>query len=101
MKKKEINSLEDYSVYLFSHILLMDKMCEFHGQAVEAGLLKEDMLEFVNLLLWDIKRMIKNYENHLQEVMRLFPDDFDQNKILDIIAEKSIQSAKNIIEKSK
>lgn len=55
MKKKEINSLEDYSVYLFSHILLMDKMCEFHGQAVEAGLLKEDMLEFVNVLYGTLK----------------------------------------------
>ncbi len=86
---KSLKSLEDLAVHLSTGIYSLMTMNNFQVRSVEIGIMKEDMNERSNTMMWDLRRLIKQYKDQLEAVLELLPDDFNPHDTI-----KKLQAAK-------
>ena len=96
---KKLKSLEDYAVSLVSGMLSIKTLEEFHTRAIEIGILSEDLNCRGNTIIWDMRRMLKLYQDQLESVLELLPDDFNTDKILEMLKQQTLTKARSITRK--
>jgi hypothetical protein len=94
-----LKSLEDYAVFLTSAMLSLMTLHNIQVHAIKIGILKEDMNERANTILWDVKRQLKLYQDQLQATLELLPDDFTPEAVLDRLKLKELAKAKAMTKK--
>ena len=87
---KSLRNLEDYAVLLESSKITLLTLYNIHVRAIEIGILKEDMIERVNTILWDTKRQLKMYIDQLEAVKELLPSKFNPKKQLKRLVKNAI-----------
>jgi phage-related minor tail protein len=98
---KGMKSLEDYAVSLVTGILSLKTLESFQARVMDLGILKEDQGCRTNTILWDLKRMMKLYQDQLESVLELLPDDFDTKTIIDSLKAHELTRARSMTKKKK
>ncbi len=73
----EVKNLEDYACALGLAIIYFRVFKQHHIEAYKAGILPEDLQERLNVLVWDIDRMIRLYNLQIKDTVELLPDNID------------------------
>lgn len=98
---KTMKTLEDYAISLVSGMLSIKTLEAFHTKAIEIGILPEDLNCRGNTIVWDMRRMLKLYQNQLGSVLEILPDDFNIEKIIEILKQQHITKARAITRKQR
>lgn len=77
---KNLKSLEDLAIHLTSAIYSLMTLNNFQIRSIETGIMKEDMNERANTIVWDLRRLMKHYQNQLDTTLELLPPEFDAKK---------------------
>lgn len=101
VEEKGIRTLEDYAVFLTSGLLSLMTLHNIQLRAVKIGILKEDMNERANTIIWDCRRQMALYKKQLEEVLDLLPADFNGTTILEHLKQMELKRAKMISRKKK
>lgn len=81
---KKLNNLEDYAVSLAYGMISLKTLENLHIQAINLGILTEDLSCRANTIIWDIRRDIRLYQEQLESVLELIPNDkLDVEKIIE------------------
>lgn len=99
--EKSLKSLEDYAVFLTSGIITLMTLQNIQVHAIKIGIMKEDMNERANTIIWDVRRQIKLYETQLNEVLELLPEDFTAESVIERLKVKQLQKARAMTKKTK
>lgn len=99
--EKSLKSLEDYAVFLTGAMLSLVTLQNMQVHAIKIGIMKEDMNERANTIIWDTRRQIQLYKNQLETTLELLPDDFNGVSILDAMKNRELTNARTMIKKSK
>jgi hypothetical protein len=99
--EKSLKSLEDYAVFLTSGMITLMTLQNIQVHAIKIGIMKEDMNERANTIIWDVRRQIKLYEEQLKEVLDLLPEDFTADAIIEKLKVKHIAKAREMTRKPK
>lgn len=99
--EKSLKSLEDYAVFLTSNMISLMTLQNIEVRAIEIGIMKEDQAERSNTMVWDLRRLMKLYQNQLESVLELLPDDFNAMPIIHRLKEKERDKACAMIRKPK
>ena len=95
----KLKSLEDYAVALTSVIITLKTLESFQVRAMELGILPEDMECRTNTILWDLRRMIKLYQDQLEACLELLPEDFTPESIVKSLIEQEKTRARSLLRK--
>jgi len=96
-----LKNLEDYAVLLASGFLSIETLHNFQVRAIEIGIMPEDMNERANAMIWDLRRLMKHYENQLGAALELIGGDFDHEAIINKMKERELKAARIMTRKSK
>ena len=96
---KKLKTLEDYAISLVSGMLSIKTLEEFHARAIEIGILTEDLNCRGNTIVWDMRRMLKLYQDQLESILEILPDDFNADKIIEILKKQHLTKARSITRK--
>lgn len=99
--EKSLKSLEDYAVFLTSGIITLATLQNIQVHAIKIGIMKEDMNERANTIIWDVRRQIKLYEDQLRETLDLLPEDFTAEAVIERLKVSQIQKARAMTKKPK
>ena len=99
--EKKMKTLEHYSVFLASAMLSLKTLQNMQVTAIEIGILKEDMIERANTIIWDIRRQIKLCQDQLEAVLELIGHDFDANAIIENLKAQEMTKARSMTRKKK
>lgn len=99
--EKGLKTLEDYAIILTTNLITLLTLQNLQVRALEIGIMKEDMNERANTMIWDIRRLLKLYQTQLNEVLTLLPDDFNGEKIIKNLQEKELTKARSLLRKKK
>ena len=89
----EIKSLEDYAIALCLAMVAFRDFKRHHIAAHKLGILPEDLQERLNVLVWDLDRMLRLYDLQMKDTMELLPDNTDfKSKINQIIQERNAKN---------
>jgi len=84
VETKNLNSLEDYAISLAYGMISLKTLENLHIKAIDIGILTEDLSCRANTIIWDIRRDIRLYQEQLESVLELVPDDkLDVDKIIE------------------
>lgn len=97
--EKSLKSLEDLSVFLTSGMMSLMTLQNLQVRAIEIGIMKEDMNERSNTIIWDLRRLIKNYQIQLEEVLELLPPDFNAEATIDKLKSAELKKARAMTRK--
>lgn len=97
--EKSLKSLEDYAIYLVSAMLTFKTLQNMQVRALEIGILPEDLSERVNTMVWDIRRLIKLYQEQTESVLELLPDDFNGSTIIENLKKRELTKARQMTRK--
>ena len=87
---KNLKNLEDLALHLTVGIHSLITLYNYQVRSIEIGIMKEDMNERANTILWDIRRLMIQYKHQLEAVLELLPDTFDpKEKILELKSKSS------------
>ena len=95
----KMKSLEEYAISLVMGLVSLKTLEGFHIKAIDLGVLKEDQECRLNTIIWDIKRLIKLYQDQLASVLELIPDDFNIDSIMDSLRKQELTRARSIVRK--
>lgn len=98
---KKMNSLEHYAMSLMTGMLSLKTLENFHIRAIDLGLMPEDMMCQANTMVWDIRRLLKIYQNQMECALELIGGDFDVNGILTHLRKDNATQRKRSAKKSK
>ncbi len=98
---KSLKNLEQLVVHLAEAKASLTTLYNFQVRSLEIGIMKEDMNERSNSILWDITRIIKRYEEQMSAVFELLPSDFDSKEVINTLIEKHNKKARQLIKKYK
>lgn len=87
VEEKSLKSLEDYAVLSTTDIIVLETMKNFQERAIKIGIMKEDMNERANTIIWDIKRLIEHYEIQMESTLEL-TGKFDHKKVIEDLKKK-------------
>ena len=88
---KRLNTLEDLAVHLSTAIYSLMTLHNFQVKSVEIGLMKEDMNERANTIVWDLHRAMKQYRDQLEATLELLPDDFNPNEAIKNLQKEKVK----------
>ena len=94
-----INNLEDIAVSLTSSLITLMTLHNLQVACVSKGILPEDMMERANTIAWDLKRLMKQYQQQLADTLDLLPDDFDASEALKRATEVEKKKARSLVRK--
>lgn len=97
--EKNLKSLEDYSVFLTSGMLSLMTLQNLQVRAIEIGIMKEDQAERANTIVWDIRRLIKLYQDQTESVLEMLPDDFNHIAIIEKLKQRELTKARSMTRK--
>ncbi len=97
--EKNLKTLEDYCVFLVTGMLSLKTLQNMHVKAIEIGILPEDMACRSNTMIWDIRRLIKLYQEQLETILELLPSDFNAEEIIKAMQKRELTKARQIIRK--
>ena len=97
--EKSLNSLEGYAVHLVMGMLSLRTLLNLQVKAIEIGILPEDMACRTNTIAWDLKRMLKLYQEQTESTLELLPDDVNVVEIIKMLQENEIKKAKSLTRK--
>ncbi len=80
---KSLKSLEDLALFLTSGLLTLITLQNIQVQAIELGIMKEDQMERANTMIWDLRRLMKLYQDQTESVLELLPDDYKVEPIIE------------------
>lgn len=92
--EKSLKSLEDYAVFLTGAMLSLITLQNMQVHAIKIGIMKEDMNERANTIIWDTRRQIQLYKNQLETTLELLPDDFNGSTILESMKKQELTRAR-------
>lgn len=98
---KNLKDLEGYAVSLAMGILSLSTLEKFHIRAVEIGILPEDLSCRSNTIVWDLRRLMKLYQDQLEGVLELVPDDFNAQTIIASLQQAELKKARQMTRKKK
>lgn len=98
--ENSLKSLEDYAIFLTSGMLTLNTLQNLQVRALKIGIMKEDMNERANTIIWDIRRQIKLYQMQLEAVLEL-TGDFDATKSVEKLMANEVTRARSMIRKAK
>ena len=96
-----MKSLEDYAIFLISGILSLKTLHNLQVRAIEIGILKEDMAERANTALWDLRRLMQIYQEQVNTVLELLPEDFNGQAIIAKLQETEMKKARSMTRKKR
>lgn len=99
--EKSLKTLDDYAVILTTNLITLLTLQNLQVRALEIGIMKEDMNERANTIIWDLRRLLKLYQIQLNEVLSILPDDFNGEKIIKNLQEKELTKARSLLRKKK
>ena len=79
----KLNSLEDYAVLLVTGLMTLTTLQNLQVRAIELGIMKEDMNERANTIIWDLRRLAKHYQNQSEATLELVGSDINVQAIID------------------
>ncbi len=97
--EKNLNSLEDLSIYLTTAIFTLMTLQNHQIKALEIGILKEDQAERANTIIWDLRRLLKMYQEQTQSVLDMLPDDFNHEAIIEKLKQRELTKARSMTRK--
>lgn len=80
---KSLKTLEDYAVLLVSGIMTLTTLQNLQVRAIELGIMKEDMNERANTIIWDLRRLMKLYQNQSEATLELVGGSINVQAIVD------------------
>src|SRR6185437_11963740 len=95
--EKNLKTLEDYAVTLVTGMLTIRTLLNQQIQSINAGILTEDLSCRTNTIAWDLKRMLKLYQDQTESVLEMIPDDFNVEKIIDGLKSRELTKARSMI----
>lgn len=98
---KKMNSLEHYAAALITGMLSLKTLENFHIRATELGIMPEDMMCNANTIVWDIRRLLKIYQNQIERCLELIPDDFKVEAVFSSIKRDNATQVKRSAKKTK
>lgn len=99
--EKSLKSLEDCAIFLTSGMLTLKTLQNHQVRAIEIGIMKEDMNERANTIIWDLRRLLKLYQDQLEATLELLPDDFNGQAILEKLKAVELTRARAMTKKQK
>lgn len=98
--EKNLKTIEDYAVYLGLAKISLTSLYNHQVQALELAL-PEDILTRISTILWDLRRAIKQCDDQLESVLKLVPDDFNAEAIIEQLRSRELTMARAMIRKKK
>lgn len=92
--EKSLKSLEDYAVIACSAVLTLTTLQNFQVRAIEIGIMPEDMNERANTMIWDLRRLIKQYQDQANSALEIIGDGFDHGAVIDRLKKKELVRAR-------
>lgn len=99
--EKSLKSLEDYAIFLTSGMLSLMTLQNIQVRAIEIGIMPEDLNERANTMVWDVRRQIQMYQQQLNAVLELLPEDFNAVPIIEKLKKKELTKARSLIRNPK
>lgn len=99
--EKSLKSLEDLAVVLTGNMISLQTLHNMQVRAIEIGIMKEDMNERANTIAWDLRRLMKLYQNQLESVLELLPEDFNAKATIEKLQAKELTRARVMLKKPK
>lgn len=97
--EKNLKTLEDYAIALVTGILTLNTLQNMQVKAIEIGIMKEDMAERANTIIWDLRRLMKLFQNQTEAALELLPDDFNANTIIEGLKQRELTKARQMTRK--
>lgn len=97
----KLKTLEEYALALASGMLSLKTLEGYQKRAIEIGLMPEDMNCRANTIVWDLRRMMKLYQDQLEGTLELLPDDFNASTIIDTLKKQELTRARQMTRKKK
>lgn len=99
--EKSLNSLEDLAVHLASGLMSLLTLQNMLVRALEIGIMKEDQAERTNTMIWDLRRLMKLYQEQTTSVLELLPENFNFDAIIAKLKDGELKKARSITRKPK
>jgi len=99
--EKNLKTLEDYAVFLTSGMLTLMTLQNLQVRALEIGIMKEDHAERANTIIWDLRRLMKQYQTQTEQVLEMLPDDFNHEAIIEKLKQGELKKARSMTRKPK
>jgi hypothetical protein len=99
--EKSLKSLEDLALHLTGHLISLQTLHNTQVQAIQIGIMTEDMNERANTIAWDIRRLLKLYKHQLEAVLELLPDDFNAAATIQKLQVAELKKARAMTKKLK
>ncbi len=99
--EKSLKTLEDYALFLTSGILTLNTLHNLQVRAISLGIMSEEQMERSNSIIWELRRLMQQYQAQTVSVLDLLPEDFNAETILTKLKAKEIVRAKALTRKKK
>lgn len=99
VNEKSLQTLEDLAVHLTMALVSLVTLQNHQVKAIQLGILQEDMTERANTMIWDLRRLIKQYKEQLEATLELLPDDFNAQEIVKKLQNQKIKQIRKKNEK--
>lgn len=96
-----LKSLEDMSVFLATGILSLNTLHNQQVRALEIGIMPEDAAERSNTMIWDLRRLMKLYQEQLETVWDLLPEGFNAQEVINKLQKQELKRARSMTRKKK
>jgi len=97
----KMKSLEDYVISLVYGMITLKTLSQFHIQALNLGVMKEDHDCRANTMIWDCTRLLRLYHDQAESLLELLPEGINFNEIINKLQLEEIKKAKQITKKPK
>lgn len=97
--EKSLKSLEDLSVFLATGIFSLSTLHNLQVRALEIGILTEDAAERSNTMIWDLRRLMKLYQEQLETVWDLLPEEFNAQETIVKLKQAEMKKARSFLRK--
>lgn len=97
----KMKSLEDYAISLVTGMVSLKTLENYHIRAYELGLFKEDHECRCNTIVWDLRRMIKLYQDQLESILELLPPEFQIEEAIEVFKKAELTKARQLTRKKK
>jgi hypothetical protein len=101
LDEKSLKTLEDYAVLMVTGIMTLTTLQNLQVRAIELGIMKEDMNERANTIIWDIRRLLSHYKNQSEATLELVGDSINVEAIVDRFKKDSVLKRKRSAKKVK
>ncbi len=98
---KVLNTLEDYEVLLVTAMMNLTTLQNLQVRAIEIGIMKEDMVERANTIIWDLRRLLTLYQNQSEATLELVGGSINVEATIDRFRKESGLKRKRSAKKTK